>query len=74
MATNSNDGVGISKYMSSILFTGVAIVFWAFVNILDTVKPSPELDTIKVIAYLLIALSGITIIIDVFILRYKRKS
>jgi hypothetical protein len=59
--------------MSSILFTGIAIMFWALVNIIDTVDPSPELDTVKVIAYLLIALSGFTIIIDVLIIRYKRK-
>lgn len=70
-----SDGLGLAnRYMSSLLFTGVAIVFWAFVNVLDIVNPSPELDTIKIIAYIAIAFSGITIIIDVFILRQKRKS
>jgi hypothetical protein len=73
MAFNGNNGLGITKYMSSILFTGVAIMFWAIVNIIDTINPSPALDTVKVIAYLLIALSGLTIVIDVLLLRYKRK-
>jgi len=67
-------GIGVAnKYMSSLLFTGVAIIFWAIVNILDIVKPTPELDIVKIIAYIAIAFSGLTIIIDVLILRQKRK-
>jgi len=73
MANKPNDIGLMNRYMSSVLFTGVAIVFWAAVNILDIITPSPEVDTIKTIAYLLIMLSGITIIIDVFFVRYKRK-
>lgn len=73
MSNKPNDVGFMNKYMSSVLFTGVAIVFWALVNILDIITPSTELDTIKAIAYLLIMLSGITIIIDVFFVRYRRK-
>lgn len=70
-----SDGLGLAnRYMSSLLFTGVAIIFWAIVNVLDIVNPTPELDTIKIIAYIAIAFSGLTIIIDVLIVRQKRKS
>lgn len=73
MASKPNDLGVMNKYMSSVLFTGVAIIFWAGVNILDIITPSPEVDTVKTIAYLLIMLSGITIIIDVIFVKYKRK-
>lgn len=73
MSNNSNDLGIANRYMGSLLFTGVAIIFWAIVNILDIITPSPELDTVKIIAYIAIAFSGITILIDVFIIKQKRK-
>lgn len=70
---NKQNSIGLTaRFGNSLALTALAIIFWAIVNIFDIIEPSPALDTVKVIAYLAIAFSGVTILIDWFISKKKK--